>query len=290
MKTALFLLTALVTNAFAAAQSSTNYTVLADVMDAGGLHSTSASYSNDGSVGGFGGLVTASASQETARVGYVGQLYEVTAFTLAAASTNLNEATSMPLDTVQFLDDGTVSPASSVAQWSFTGPIAGVDAAGIVTAANVYQNTPAVVQASLEGWSASLNLLVINVGNDDYGIYANDGIPDLWQVQYFGTNNPAGTGPIALFAYIAGLNPTNSADVFTLNLSTVPDQSHWRNVTFSPRYTNRTYTVEFSDSLNSGNFAALTNAVVSDVSTTRTVMDTNAVSSSRFYRVRISYP
>jgi len=290
MKTALLLLLAFAANTFAAVQSSTNYTVLADVVDAGGLHSTSASYSNDGSVGGFGGLVTASAPQETARVGYAGQLYEVTAFTLAAASTNLNEATSMPLDAAQFLDDGTVSPANSFARWSFTGPIAGVNTAGIVTAANVYQDTPAVVQASLEGWSALLNLTVINVGNDDYGIYANDGIPDLWQVQYFGTNNPAGTGPIALFAYAAGLNPTNPADVFTLNLSPVPDQSDWQAVIFSPRYTNRTYVVEYSDSLNNGSFTALTNALVSDASTTRTVVDTNAYSNSRFYRVRISYP
>jgi hypothetical protein len=164
MKAALLLFLALVANAFAAVQSSTNYTVLADVMDAGGARSTSASYSNDGSVGGFGGVVTANAPQETVRVGYAGQLYEVTAFTLAAASTNLNEATSMPLYAVQFLDDGTVSPANSVAQWSFTGPIAVVDVAGIVTAANVYQNTPAVVQASLEGWSASLNLTVIFTG------------------------------------------------------------------------------------------------------------------------------
>jgi hypothetical protein len=164
MKTALLLFLAFAVNTIAAVQSSTNYTVLADVFDAGGLHSTSASYSNDGSVGGFGGLVTASPPQETARVGYIGQLYEVTAFTLSAASTNLNEATSMPLYAAQFLDDGTVSPANSFAQWSFSGPIVGVNAAGIVTAADVYQNTPAVVSASLEGWSASLNLMVIFTG------------------------------------------------------------------------------------------------------------------------------
>lgn len=164
MKTAFLLFLALEANAFAAVQSSTNYTVLSDVVDAGGLHSTSARYSNDGSVGGFGGLVTASAPQETDRTGYAGQLYEVTAFTLTAASTNLNEATSMPLYAAQFLDDGTVSPANSFAQWSFTGPIVGVNAAGIVTAADVYQNTPAVVSASLEGWSASLNLMVIYTG------------------------------------------------------------------------------------------------------------------------------
>ena len=161
---AFFLLIALATNEFAAVQSSNNYTVLSETLDAGGLRSTSANYSNDGSIGGFGGFVTASALQETDRTGYAGQLYEVAAFTLTAASTNLNETTSMPLYAIQFLDDGTVSPANSFAQWSFSGPLTGVSAAGIVTAADVYKNTPAVVKASLEGWSASLNLTVIFTG------------------------------------------------------------------------------------------------------------------------------
>ena len=163
MKSALILILASASPAFAAVQCSANYTVLSDVIDAGGTRSTSTSHSNDGSVGGFGGLVTASAPQEIARVGYIGQLYEVTAFTLTAPATNLNETASMPLSAVQFLDDGTVSPASSVALWTFTGPITGVNASGIVTAGNVNQDTPANVQASLEGWSASLNLMVLNV-------------------------------------------------------------------------------------------------------------------------------
>lgn len=31
---------------------------------------------------------------------------------------------------------------------------------------------------------------VINVNNDDHGSYAGDSIDDVWQVRYFGTNNP----------------------------------------------------------------------------------------------------
>lgn len=164
MNTALLLLLGLAANAVASGQSSANYNVRSSSLDGGGLRATSASYSNDGSVSGFGGSVTASTPQETDRTGYAGQLYEITAFTLSAPSTNLNEAASMPLYAVQFLDDGTVSPASSCAQWAFTGPIVSVNAAGIVTAADVYQNTAAVVQASVEGWSASLNLTVIFTG------------------------------------------------------------------------------------------------------------------------------
>jgi len=149
---------------FATVRSSVDYAQLSDDIDAGGLRCTSASYSNDGSFGGFGGLVKVSTPQEANRTGYFGQLYEVTAFTLSAPSTNLNEATSMHLSAVQFLDDGTVSPASSFSQWSSTGPIVSVNVAGIITAASVNQNTPATVKASLEGWSASLNLMVLYTG------------------------------------------------------------------------------------------------------------------------------
>jgi len=163
MKIALFLLFGLTANAVATGPSSDNYNAQVNTFDAGGLLSTSANYSNDGSVGGFGGLVTAQTSPATNRTGYAGQLYEVTAFTLTAPSNKLNEAASMPLSAVQFLDDGTVSSASTFAQWSFSGPIAGVNAAGIVTAANVNQDTPAMVQACFEGWSASLNLTVLDV-------------------------------------------------------------------------------------------------------------------------------
>jgi hypothetical protein len=164
MKTAFFLSIALATNAFAAGQSSANYNVRANSLDGGGLRAASASYSNDGSVSGFGGLVTANVPEETDRTGYAGQLYEVTGFTLTAPSNNLNGAASMPLSAVQFLDDGTVSLANSFAQWSFSGPLTGVNAAGIVTAGNVTQDTPATVQASLESWSVSLNLTVIFTG------------------------------------------------------------------------------------------------------------------------------
>lgn len=155
--------------ALAAAQSSANYTVASTVVDAGGTCSASASYSNDGSFGGFGGVVTASNPSEVARTGYAGQLYEAIAFTLSAPATNLNEGASMPLTAFQFLDDGTVSPANSLVQWSFTGPIAGVNVAGIVTAANVTQNTPATVQARLEGWTAALNLMVVDIDAEPPG-------------------------------------------------------------------------------------------------------------------------
>lgn len=287
MKLAAYLMISLATGGLATTQAATNYTVSAAVTDAGGLHSTSTNYANDGSVGGFGGIGTAGSPQEVARIGYAGQLYEITGFTLTAAATNLNEGTSLTLNAVQLIDDGTVSPANGSARWTFAGPIASLNASGVATAADVYEDTPAAVQAALEGWAATLNLLVKNVGNDDYGIYAHDGIPDGWQVQYFGTNNSNGTGPNALFKYTAGLDPTNPASVFMMNLSATNGNPA---LVFSPRWTNRTYTVEYATTLAGENFQPLNGAPQSDSGNVRTVIDLKATNAARFYRVRITYP
>lgn len=161
MKIPLLLILVLAADAGSDGQSSANYNVAVNSLDGGGLRGTSDSYANNGSLGGFGGLVITGSPQETDRIGYAGQLYEITAFMLSAPNTNVNEGTSMPVYAVQLLDDGTLSPASSFARWSFTGPISGVSASGILTSASVSQNTLATVSASLEGWSASLNLMVV---------------------------------------------------------------------------------------------------------------------------------
>ena len=70
-----------------------------------------------------------------------------------------------------------------------SGPLSGVNASGLVTATNVYQDTPATVSGSSGGYNTTLGLLVLNTGIDDFALYAADGINDAWQVQYFGENN-----------------------------------------------------------------------------------------------------
>jgi len=268
--------------------SSANYSSAPAVLDAGGARSASAKYTHDGSLGGFGGTVVNVTTRETNRVGYAGQLLEPVSLTVSVPSTNINEATSQQLSAVARLDNGSVT---ITADWNvLNGPIAALSPDGLLTAANVYQDTPATILAAAEGLTKSVGLLIKNVGLDDYGLYASDGIPDLWQVQYFGLNNPYAAGPQALFAYTAGLNPTNPADVFTFNLSTVSTQANWRNLSFAPRYTNRTYLVEYRTNLAAGGFTTLTNGKVTDVGIARTVADTNAVSSQRYYRVKITYP
>ena len=268
--------------------SSANYSIAPTTLDAGGARSVSAKYTHDGSLGGFGGTVINVTTRETNRVGYAGQLLEPVSLTVSVPSTNINEATSQQLSAVARLDNGSVT---ITADWSvLNGPVATISPAGLLTAANVYQDTPATIFAAAEGLGKSLGLMIKNVGNDDFGLYADDGINDLWQVQYFGINNPNATGAQALFAYTAGLNPTNPADVFTFKLSSVSTQANWRSLSFAPRYTNRTYLVEYRTNLAGGGFTTLTSGKVTDAGLTRTVADTNAVSSERVYRVKISYP
>jgi len=269
------------------AASSASYNTSPVSIDAGGARATSANYALDGSsVGGIGGI-SASASY-TARHGYSGQLFEVTNITVNAVSTNLNETVSVALNPQASLSDGTkLSPA--VIHWVISGAIDSVSSTGLVTAASVYTNTLGTVSGGLGSLSVSRNFLVLDVNPDNFGLYANDGIQDGWQVAYFGLNNQAATGASALFAYTAGLNPTNPASMFALSLTNAAGQSQHKVLTFSPRYTNRTYKVEYADRLNQ-TFSNLTLATVIDNGTVRTVTDTNPSKVSRFYRVQINYP
>ena len=161
MKAAVLLLFGLAVNAIAAGQTSANYIVRASSMNGGGLRTTSTSYSNDGSISGFGGPATTGNSQETDRTGYAGQLYEVTGLTVSAPSNSLNQGASMPLAALQFLDDATVTSVSSFADWFFTGPIIGVSQSGMITTSPSGQSGNAWVTAAYEGISSSLNLSLV---------------------------------------------------------------------------------------------------------------------------------
>ena len=119
---------ALVLNLHAGPRSSTSYTVPTDSVDAAGSHATSGSYSSDGSLGGITGIATVAAPAETARSGYIGQLYQVTALQLAAAPTTINESGTRQLGAAQVLDDGsTLTLAAASVTWSVqSGPLTGI--------------------------------------------------------------------------------------------------------------------------------------------------------------------
>jgi len=280
-------------------RSSVDFAVATDGIDAGGRRNVSAAYTNDGSIGAVMG-VSAAAAETTVKSGYAGQLYDVAALTLSAPQPTVNERATIQLGAFQLLDDSSyLSIAANSVAWSVAGgPVTGISADGIATAGTVYHDTGAIVQGAFDGQSATLNLTVLNVTADDFGIYANDGLPDDWQAQYFGFDNPQaapdvdadGTGFTNLFKYVAGLNPINPSSRFTLTVSPIPGQPAQAQVIFSPRFADRTYQVMFKDDLSAPTWTLLTGGAVTDAGERRTVTDTTATGASRFYRIQIIKP
>jgi hypothetical protein len=222
-------------------RSSANYAIRADTMDAGGRRTTSASYTMDDSVDAIGGISSAMSPTETVKHGYIGQLYEVTSLIVTAIPAPVSEGSNSQLSASATLDDATVLVvAGSSVNWGAASyPIASISASGLMTPSAVYTDTMGAVSGYYLGASNSVNLLVLDTNPDNFGIYANDGIPDSWQIQYFGLNNlegvasadADGTGQNNLLKYLAGLDPTNSASV--LRITAVARQGNDVGVTWT---------------------------------------------------------
>jgi hypothetical protein len=283
----------------AGSRTSANYSIPADTADGGGRRATSAAYVNDGSIGGIAGSSTVAVPALAARQGYPAQLIDVTNIVISANPATINENSTRQLVARLAYDDGTVSPlAGGGVAWSVVnGPLSGINASGLATATNVYQDTPATVRGSSGGRSNTLGLIVINTGIDDFASYAADGINDAWQVLHFGLNNPnAGPGfdPDAdgqtnFFEYVATTIPTDGNSRFRVGISNVVGQPIQKAVIFSPRDAARVYTVEGRPQVAGGTFLTIT-GIVNDAASIRTVTDTNAVTSDKFYRVKIEFP
>ncbi len=131
---------------------------------------------------------------------------------------------------------------------------------------------------------------------------ANDGIPDSWRAKYSlavwptnkfscATCDADGTGQNNYFKYVAGLDPTNPASMFTLNVAGVTGQPHQENLTYNPVAAGRTYTVQWNTSPAGAGFAnlpAFSGPITNG--TQVTVTDTNAILPNKFYRMQISLP
>ena len=191
MKTAAALFLALLIIAGQAGpRTSASYSITTDATDFGGQRTTSAAYTIDASLNVLGGLSTVATPVEFAKAGYAGQLYDPVALTLTAPSdpATVNGGATLQLAAWQVLDDASfLSVAATSVAWSVTtGPITGISLAGLATAGPVYQNTAATVQGVDGALTGSLGVTVTDLNNDSFGVYAGDGIPDSWQVQYFG--------------------------------------------------------------------------------------------------------
>ncbi len=234
-----------------------------DNTDAGGLHVTSADYTMDGSIGGIGGVIS-SAGNDTAKHGYIGQLTEVGSLILAGAPAQVNEGATSQCGGTATLDDGTfVVLAGSEIRWgAYAWPLDDLGVEGLATAANVYQNTSAVLGGDYLGVVGGGSLLVLDSNPDDFGLYAADDLPDVWQVQYFGLDNTNafpdadadGTGQNNLYKYIAGLNPTNPASIFAITAFTTAPST--RQIHFSS-VQGRVYSLKYTTNIVNGTWSTV---------------------------------
>lgn len=280
---AVFFFALLTAIAHAGPRTSGSYSMTTESTDSGGKRATSATYTNDGSLGGIAGVSTVVAPAETVKAGFVGQLYEVTALQLAATPTTVNEIATRQLSGAQLLDDFTTNavPAASITWSIVSGPLTSISTGGIVTAGTVYQDTAASAQGVYAGNTGTLSLSVIDSIKDNFTSYASDGIGDDWQVQYFGINSANAAPTLDLDQ--DGLN--NFAE-FALNLnpgtsSTLPAAGVRNGANFEYTYTRSVaavnsgvkFAVEWSDTLatNDWQVTSVTQTVLSDNGTTQQV-------------------
>ena len=272
--------------------ASERYHIDQATIDSGGHLVAGGSYRQDSSIGGISG-VSQAVSGATAKQGYVAQLHDAISMEIAAPSSQAAEGTTVQLDATLHFDDGTTTRfAGAAVTWSIlSGAIETIDANGSAKTGRVYQDSPASLRGSTAGLSADLQLTVLNVTDDDFGLYADDGIDDTWQVGYFGADNPdaaadrdpSGTGQNNLFKFTA-LDPA-SRFVLATGHEGITGQI---TLTFSPCFPGRTYTVMTSDNLSS--WAPLSQQAAGDAATERVVVDSSAMMPAKFYRVDIIKP
>lgn len=284
----------------AAPRTSANYSISSETLDGGGARLQSATYRMDASVGGITGM--SAGQSNTVKHGYVGRLYDFVALSVTGPSSDtLDENASRQLQAVPVADDLTtlapLDPASVV--WSVvSGPIASISSSGLVTADFTYQDTAAALNGTAQGLTGQWNFTILNVGVDNYGSYAADGLDDAWQVQYFGEDNanagptmdPDGDGQNNRFEFIAGLVPTDASSVFRLRIEDVADQPDEHRLIFSPRFGDRSYSPQFSSSLLPDQWAPLIGSTQTDNGDERTVTDSTSTDTSKFYRIEITKP
>jgi 1,4-alpha-glucan branching enzyme len=170
------------------------------------------------------------------------------------------------------------------------------------------------------GAKPSGNLTTLFSGNiDDVRIYGSalssaqisqlynldsvgDGIPDWWREQYFGSSSSTnsddcinccaacdadGTGQNNFFKYVAGLNPTDPTQIFTVQIVA---SNQFINLTYGPTNSGPTYTVESSPDLaNYNGLSSNTSPQAIGISQV-TITDLTPWPSNEFYHVHISLP
>jgi hypothetical protein len=201
----------------ARAATSANYSLEPAVLDSGGLGTSSTNYRADASAAAGGAM---SSELYSGRTGFAGQLGDAvaTSIVITAPLLEVEEGGTCQLGASLEYDDQTTSelPAASITWSVLSGPISAISSAGLISGGPVYQNSPALVSAVFQGFSTTAEVTVCNTAGDNFADYANDGIPDVWQVQYFGAPpkvmaaalaDPDGDGLNNLQEFAFGMNP-----------------------------------------------------------------------------------
>ena len=250
----------------------------------------------DSSVGAI--VESVSGSGVIVKSGYAGQLYDLVALQVTASPTSLNENATRQLSAAGLYDDDTLGELAGSAEWSVVGgPLVSIDAAGLATADDVYEDTVATAQGTCDARTGTVGLLVLNTDPDNYGAYAGDILPDDWQVNNFGTDNadaapaadPDGDGQTNMFEYVIGTLPTNEASKFALEIVPVAGQPLQMDVIYDPVFPDRSYEVEYSLNLAGGAWSDLQGESVSTNGLECTARDLTATNLATFYRVNVQY-
>lgn len=265
----------------------------------GGGRSSAGAYVNDSSICTMSGFSDSGIC--TNRSGYIGQLTETASLALTGTPARVSEAATTQLSGTAVMSDATLTALTgNEINWGgAVWPLTSIDSNGLATAALVYQDTSAALNGTYLGVNNSAALLVLDTSPDNYGSYAGDGLPDAWQVRYFGLDNPnatptadpTGCGQNNQFKYIAGLDPTNAASLFRMLIECPQGEPNHVKIIFSPRWKDRTYTPIYCTNLTgSAGWMNLLTTTLSDNNAERTLTDTNAMDRTRFYRIRLTYP
>ena len=293
-----YALASLVLPAYGSQRSSANYSIQ-DTNNVAGASITSANYSSGGTASEVGSNLSSSLNY-LAKSGFAGQLYETVGFVIDANPTSVAEGGNLQLIAAHLLDDATrLAFEPGDVSWSIvSGPLVSISLDGVVTADIVYANSNANVLGTYGASGSNLLLTVLDTSPDNLPGYANDGIDDSWQVQYFGLPpNPNaapnvdadGSGLGNYFKFIAGLNPLDGSRFLVSADKVVGDSSQFR-ILFKPLLAGRTYLVEWATNMTNPDWEPLSGYTYIDEGDQRTVTDFNALPAPKFYRVQISKP
>ncbi len=273
-----------------AASSSANYSNTASIFAAAGGSSASTNYSQAASLG--SPASSSAGGPYLAKSGFIGPLYEIQNLHIyPVAPGNIPELGTLQLASFLVLDDSTsfaVDPNS--VSWSIElGPITSISASGLMKADAVDADTLAQIRADYDGRFALTQTTVINAIP---GTYPGDALPDDWQNLYFGPDNPlaapdadpTGTGQNNYFKYIAGLDPTDPASRFVVNVDPEPPAPGSLEIQIQPIVPGRTYTLFSASQLSPPNWMPVVPTNVENNGAARTFTQTASRSPSRSRR------